>query len=62
MNRKAFFIILALVAVGLVAFAVHGCQRRADRMRAVLDSALQQNRNYIPFTSDSALLPRSAMR
>ena len=25
-------------------------------MRAALDSALQQNRNYIPFTSDSALL------
>ena len=57
MNRKGLFIILALVAVGLVAvFGVHGCQRRADRMRAVLDSALEQNRNYIPFTSDSALL------
>ncbi len=57
MNRKVLFIILALVAVSLlVIFGVHGCQRRADRMRAVLDSALQQNRNYIPFTSDSALL------
>ena len=56
MNRKVLFIILALVAVGLVAFAVHGCQRRADQMRAALDSALEQNRNYIPFTSDSALL------
>ena len=57
MNRKGLFIILALVAVGLVAvFGVHGCQRRADRMRAVLDSALEQNRNYIPFTSDSTLL------
>ena len=57
MNRKVLFIILALVAVSLlVIFGVHGCQRRADRMRAALDSALQQNRNYIPFTSDSALL------
>ena len=57
MTRKGLFIILALVAVSLlVIFGVHGCQRRADRMRAVLDSALQQNRNYIPFTSDSALL------
>ena len=56
MTRKVLFIILALVAVGLVAFAVHGCQRRADRMRTALDSALEQNRNYIPFTSDSALL------
>jgi len=57
MNRKGIFIVLALVAVSLVAvFGVHGCQRRADRMRAVLDSALEQNRNYIPFTSDSALL------
>jgi len=57
MNRKGFFIVLALVAVGLlVVFGVHGCQRRADQMRAVLDSALEQNRNYIPFTSDSALL------
>ena len=57
MNRKVLFIILALVAVSLlVIFGVHGCQRRADRMRAVLDSALEQNRNYIPFTSDSALL------
>jgi hypothetical protein len=57
MNRKVLFIILALVAVCLVViFGVHGCQRRADRMRAALDSALQQNRNYIPFTSDSALL------
>ena len=57
MNRKVLFIILALVAVGLVViFGVHGCQRRADRMRAALDSALEQNRNYIPFTSDSALL------
>ena len=57
MTRKVLFIILALVAVSLlVIFGVHGCQRRADRMRAVLDSALEQNRNYIPFTSDSALL------
>ena len=57
MTRKGLFIILALVAVSLlVIFGVHGCQRRADRMRAVLDSALQQNRNYIPFTSDSTLL------
>ena len=57
MNRKVLFIILALVAVSLlVIFGVHGCQRRADQMRAVLDSALEQNRNYIPFTSDSALL------
>ena len=57
MNRKGLFIILALVAVSLlVIFGVHGCQRRADRMRAALDSALEQNRNYIPFTSDSALL------
>ena len=57
MTRKGIFIILALVAVGLVViFGVHGCQRRADQMRAVLDSALEQNRNYIPFTSDSALL------
>ena len=57
MNRKGLFIILALVAVSLlVIFGVHGCQRRADQMRAVLDSALEQNRNYIPFTSDSALL------
>ena len=57
MTRKGLFIILALVAVSLlVIFGVHGCQRRADRMRAVLDSALEQNRNYIPFTSDSALL------
>ncbi len=57
MTRKVLFIILALVAVSLlVVFGVHGCQRRADRMRAVLDSALEQNRNYIPFTSDSALL------
>ena len=52
MNRKGLFIILALVAVGLVAFAVHGCQRRADRMRAALDSALEQNRNYIMFVVD----------
>ena len=57
MNRKVLFIILALVAVSLlVIFGVHGCQRRADRMQAVLDSALEQNRNYIPFTSASALL------
>ena len=57
MTRKGLFIILALVAVSLlVIFGVHGCQRRADRMRAALDSALEQNRNYIPFTSDSALL------
>jgi hypothetical protein len=57
MNRKGLFIILALVAVSLlVIFGVHGCQRRADQMRAALDSALEQNRNYIPFTSDSALL------
>jgi len=56
MNRKGFFIVLALVAVSLVAvFGVHGCQRRADRMRAALDSALEQNRNYIPFTSDSTM-------
>ena len=57
MTRKGIFVILALVAVSLlVIFGVHGCQRRADRMQAVLDSALEQNRNYIPFTSDSALL------
>ncbi len=57
MTRKGLFIILALVAVSLlVIFGVHGCQRRADQMRAALDSALEQNRNYIPFTSDSALL------
>ncbi len=57
MTRKGLFIILALVAVSLlVIFGLHGCQRRADRMRAALDSALQQNLNYIPFTSDSALL------
>jgi len=56
MNRKGFFIVLALVAVSLVAiFGVHGCQRRADRMRAVLDSALEQNRSYTPFTSDSTM-------
>ncbi len=56
MNRKGLFIILALVAVSLlVIFGVHGCQRRAEQMRAVLDSALEQNRSYTPFTSDSTM-------
>ena len=54
--RKGLIIgIIAVTACCAVAFGVHHEMRRTAQMRAALDSALVQNRNYVPFTSDSTL-------
>ena len=56
MNRSWTIVTLVVVAAcAATSLGVHGCQRHAEQMEAVLDSALKQNRNYIPFTSDSTM-------
>lgn len=57
MKRHIWTIGIVVVVVCCAAFfGVRGYQRRADLMHAALDSALELNRNYIPFTSDSTML------
>lgn len=56
MKRHIWTIAVVVVVVCCAAFfGVRGYQRRADKMHAALDSALEQNRNYVPFTSDSTM-------
>ena len=55
MKRGLTIGIVAVIACCAVAFGVHHEMRRTAQMRAAVDSALVQNRNYVPFTSDSTL-------
>ena len=55
MKRGLTIGIVAVIACCAVAFGVHHEMRRTAQMRTALDSALVQNRNYVPFTSDSTL-------
>ena len=55
MKKGLIIGIVAVIACCAVAFGVHHEMRRTAQMRAAVDSALVQNRNYVPFTSDSTL-------
>ena len=55
MKKGLIIGIIAVAACCAVAFGVHHEMRRTAQMRTALDSALVQNRNYVPFTSDSTL-------
>ena len=55
MKRGLTIGIVAVIACCAIAFGVHHQMRRTAQMRAAVDSALVQNRNYVPFTSDSTL-------
>ena len=55
MKKGLIIGIIAVAACCAVAFGVHHEMRRTAQMRAAVDSALVQNRNYVPFTSDSTL-------
>ena len=55
MKKGLIIGIVAVIACCAVAFGVHQEMRRTAQMRTTLDSALVQNRNYVPFTSDSTL-------
>ena len=55
MKRGLTIGIVAVIAGCAVAFGVHHEMRRTAQMRAAVDSAFVQNRNYVPFTSDSTL-------
>ena len=49
-------IIGIIVACLAVAAGIWMEVRRAHRMRAAVEQALEQNRNYVPFTSDTIYL------
>ena len=55
MKKGLIIGIIVVTACCSVAFGVHHEMRRTAQMRTALDSALVQNRNYVPFTSDSTL-------
>ena len=55
MKKGLIIGIIVVTACCAVAFGVHHEMRRTAQMRTALDSALVQNRNYVPFTSDSTL-------
>ena len=55
MNRTVKYLVLLAAVIIASALGVRTEMRRTGRMRAALDSALVQNRNYVPFTSDSTL-------
>ena len=55
MKRGLTIGIFAVIAGCAVAFGVHHEIQRTAQMRAAVDSALVQNRNYVSFTSDSTL-------
>ncbi|MBR1558170.1 MAG: hypothetical protein IJ647_10535, partial [Prevotella sp.] len=55
MKKGLIIGIVAVIACCAVAFGVHHQIQRTAQMRAAVDSAFVQNRNYVPFTSDSTL-------
>ena len=53
-NATYFVLGLTMVCCAVISLFLYSHQK-TNRMRAALDSALVQNRNYVPFTSDSTM-------